>query len=98
MHLKRVHDGDTMPIGLLRTEKSGLKGRSYRWDCSINESDAENRKGQAAAPLNKKTLNDNPYIMVNPLIFKSVYIHHNVSSDVIVRAFGGVDFGVERLV
>ena len=54
--------------------------------------------GQAAAPLNKKTLNDNPYIMVNPLIFKSVYIHHNVSSDVIVRAFGGVDFGVERLV
>ena len=41
---------------------------------------------------------DCEYIMVNPLIFKSVYIHHNVSSDVIVRAFGGVDFGVERLV
>ena len=41
---------------------------------------------------------DCEYIIVNPLIFKSVYIHHNVSSDVIVRAFGGVDFGVERLV
>lgn len=41
---------------------------------------------------------DCEYIMVNLLIFKSVYIHHNLSSDVIVRAFGGVDFGVERLV
>ena len=39
---------------------------------------------------------DCEYIMVNPLIFKSVYTRHNVSSDVIVRAFGGVDFGMRR--
>lgn len=30
------------------------------------------------------------------MIFKSVYTRHNVSSDVIVGAFGGVDFGVKR--
>ena len=44
---------------------------------------------------------DCEYIMVNPLIFKLVYTRHNVSSDVIVGAFGVVDFevkrGVERL-
>ena len=80
MHLKRVHDGDTMPIGLLRTEKSGLKGRSYRWDCSINESDAENRKGRAAAPLNKKTLNDNPYISRYGLISKKPMGYEEVLS------------------
>ena len=32
---------------------------------------------------------------VNPLIFKSVYTRHNVSSDVIIRVFGRVDFGVK---
>ena len=41
---------------------------------------------------------DCEYIALNPLIFKSVYTRHNVSSDVIVRAFGGVDFRVGRLV
>ena len=39
---------------------------------------------------------DCEYIALNPLIFKSVYTRHNVSSDVIVGAFGGVDFGVKR--
>ena len=37
---------------------------------------------------------DCEYIVLNPLIFKSVYMRHNVSSDVIVGAFGREDFGV----
>jgi len=39
---------------------------------------------------------DCEYIALNPLIFKSVYTHHNVSSDVIVGVFWRVDFGVKR--
>ena len=39
---------------------------------------------------------DCEYIVLNPLIFKSVYTRHNVSSDVIVGVFWRVDFGVER--
>ena len=38
---------------------------------------------------------DCEYIALNPLIFKSVYTLHNVSSDVIVGVFGRVDFGVK---
>ena len=41
---------------------------------------------------------DCEYIVLNPLIFKSVYTRHNVSSDVIDGVFGKVDFGVGRLV
>ncbi len=39
---------------------------------------------------------DCEYIALNPLIFKSVYTRHNVSSDVIARVFWRVDFGVKR--
>ena len=39
---------------------------------------------------------DCEYIALNPLIFKSVYTRHNVSSDVIVRAFGGGGFWGEK--
>ena len=39
---------------------------------------------------------DCEYIALNPLIFKSVYTRHNVSSDVIARVFWRADFGVGR--
>ena len=39
---------------------------------------------------------DCEYIMVNPLIFKSVYTRHDVSSDVIDRVFRKMDFGLKR--